>query len=91
MPESKLAVIAGYGAGISAAFVNILGANGYKLALLARTQSRLDEAVAGEHGGTLASSGLRRVCKASQTLCYSGLWNLQAVRAAFNHLQSPRC
>lgn len=47
MTDSKVAVIAGYGVGISAAAAKRFGQEGYKLALLARTQSRLDQAVAG--------------------------------------------
>lgn len=40
-------IVAGYGPGISAAVAKRFGGKGYKLALLARTQSRLDAAVSG--------------------------------------------
>lgn len=49
MSDSKVALIAGYGIGISAGVAKKFGAEGYKVALLARTQSRLDEASAGEY------------------------------------------
>ena len=45
---AKVAVIAGYGKGISASFSRKFGKDGFSLALLARTASRLDAAVAGE-------------------------------------------
>jgi len=44
---SRVVVVAGYGRGISAAVSRKFGAEGFKLALLARTKSRLDESVAG--------------------------------------------
>jgi NADP-dependent 3-hydroxy acid dehydrogenase YdfG len=50
MGSIKVAVIAGYGAGISRAVAQQFGKGGFSLALLARTQSRLDAAVAGAVG-----------------------------------------
>ena len=44
---SKVAFIAGYGTGISAAFAKQAGLGGYELALVARNQPRLDAAVEG--------------------------------------------
>lgn len=44
---SKVTVVAGYGTGISAAVGKRFGSEGFHLALLARTASRLDAAVAG--------------------------------------------
>ena len=48
MATSKVAIVAGYGIGISAAVAKRLGAEGYKLALLARTQPRIDAAAKGK-------------------------------------------
>jgi len=44
--QPKVAVIAGFGTGISSAVADAFAKRGFKLALLARTQSRLDAAVA---------------------------------------------
>lgn len=44
---AKVAVVAGYGPGISHSFTRKFGKEGFNLALLARTASRLDAAVAG--------------------------------------------
>jgi short-subunit dehydrogenase len=44
---SKVCVVAGYGPGISAAFSKGFGKEGFNVALLARTASKLDAAVAG--------------------------------------------
>ena len=46
-PMPKVAFIAGYGVGISAAFAKQAGSGGYELALLARNKPRLDAAVQG--------------------------------------------
>eukprot|EP00775_Hariotina_reticulata_P011478 gene11478-11622_t len=46
MASAKVAIIAGYGPGISSAVAKAFGANGFRLALLARTKSRLDAAAA---------------------------------------------
>lgn len=43
----KVAVVAGYGSGISAAFSRKLVNEGFNLALVARTKSKLDAAAAG--------------------------------------------
>jgi NAD(P)-dependent dehydrogenase (short-subunit alcohol dehydrogenase family) len=48
MPAPGTIVVAGYGPGISSAVAILFGKQGYKVALLARTQSKLDAAVAGE-------------------------------------------
>jgi NADP-dependent 3-hydroxy acid dehydrogenase YdfG len=47
MSRSKLAAIAGYGSGISAAVARRFAAEGYKIALLGLTQEPLDAAAAG--------------------------------------------
>lgn len=44
---TKVCVVAGYGPGISASFSRKFGQEGFSVALLARTASRLDAAVAG--------------------------------------------
>eukprot|EP00878_Enallax_costatus_P010990 GHUV01011478.1.p1 GENE.GHUV01011478.1~~GHUV01011478.1.p1 ORF type:complete len:252 (+),score=66.34 GHUV01011478.1:1310-2065(+) len=44
--QTKVVVIAGYGTGISAAVARRFGRDGYKVALISRTQARLDQAVA---------------------------------------------
>ncbi|KAI8841388.1 hypothetical protein BC829DRAFT_402496 [Chytridium lagenaria] len=43
---TKIAIISGYGTGVSAGVALKFGSQGYSLALLARTQSKLDDAVA---------------------------------------------
>eukprot|EP00775_Hariotina_reticulata_P003043 gene3043-3324_t len=54
---SKVAVVSGYGVGISAAVAKRLGSQGYKLALLSRTQSRLDNAVSELSKAGVAAKG----------------------------------
>jgi NAD(P)-dependent dehydrogenase (short-subunit alcohol dehydrogenase family) len=48
MSSSKLATIAGYGSGISAAVARRFAAEGYKVALLGLSQEPLDAAAAGK-------------------------------------------
>jgi NAD(P)-dependent dehydrogenase (short-subunit alcohol dehydrogenase family) len=46
--DAKVAIIAGYGIGISVAVAKRLGSEGYKLALLARTQTKVNAAAMGK-------------------------------------------
>jgi short-subunit dehydrogenase len=48
MSASGAIVVAGYGPGISNAVATKFGKQGYRVALLSRTQAKLDAAVAGE-------------------------------------------
>jgi NADP-dependent 3-hydroxy acid dehydrogenase YdfG len=49
MSAAKVAVIAGYGVGISHGVAKHFGRQGYAVALLSRTASKVEAASAGEH------------------------------------------
>ncbi|KAJ3107031.1 hypothetical protein HDU97_005000 [Phlyctochytrium planicorne] len=55
--SEKVIVVAGYGPGVSNAVAEKFGALGYKVALLARTQSKLDEAVKVFAGKNITAKG----------------------------------
>lgn len=89
MADSKVAVIAGYGSGISAAVAKRFGAEGYKLALLARTQSRLDEAVAGKSDTALLSRTQLCISIILTLKIYPNKFDISACKGPRSYQQAP--
>lgn len=69
---SKVALVAGYGPGISSAFAKKFGSAGFNLALLSRTQAKVDAAATGvvhaDHLLTLPHHAAAVVCDLSAWL-----------------------